>query len=43
LETEDKPIQNFNHSEDFEVAKALEDAYLTPPQTDDENEESPSG
>ena len=40
---DDEPIQDFNQDEDLELAKALEDAYLTPPPTDegDEDEDSP--
>lgn len=38
---DDEPIQDFNQDEDLELAKALEDAYLTPPQTDEEDEDSP--
>ena len=37
----DEPIQDFNQNEDLKLAKALEDAYLTPPYTDDEDEGSP--
>lgn len=38
---DDEPIQDFNQDEDLELAKALEDAYLTPPLTDNEDEDSP--
>ena len=37
----DKPIQEFNQDKNFELAKALEDAYLTPPQSDKEEEDLP--
>jgi len=38
---DDEPIQDFfNHDEDLELAKALENAYLTPPPSD-EDEDSP--
>jgi len=40
-EDDDEPIQDFNHDEDLELAKALEDAYLTPPLTDEEDKDSP--
>jgi hypothetical protein len=35
-----EPIQDFNEVEDLELAKALEDAYLTPP-TSEEDDDSP--
>lgn len=35
---DDEPIQDFNQDEDLELAKALEDAYLTPPPTDEEDD-----
>jgi transposase InsO family protein len=40
-EEEEEPIQDFNHNEDLELAKALEEAYLTPPPTDEEDSDSP--
>ena len=40
VESDDEPIQDFNENEDLELAKALEDAYLTPPPSD-EDEDSP--
>jgi hypothetical protein len=40
-ESDNEPIQDFNHTEDLELAKALEEAYLTPPETDNEDNESP--
>jgi hypothetical protein len=39
---DDEPIQDFNQDEDLELAKALEDAYLTPPPTDEEDEDEDS-
>ena len=35
-----EPIQDFNEMEDLELAKALEDTYLTPPPSE-EDEDSP--
>ena len=41
---DNEPIQDFNENEDLELAKALEEAYLTPPPTDDDdNDGSPCG
>jgi hypothetical protein len=40
-EADEEPIQDFNHTEDLELAKALEEAYLTPSETDNEDDESP--
>jgi len=36
-EADIEPIQGFNEVEDLELAKALEDAYLTPPPSEDEH------
>jgi hypothetical protein len=35
---DDEPIQDFNENEDLELAKVLEEAYLTPPPTDDDED-----
>jgi hypothetical protein len=40
LEPEDDPVQDFNKTKDLELVRVLEEAYMTPPQTDDENDES---
>jgi hypothetical protein len=40
-EAEDKPVEDFDQTQDLELVKALEEAYLSPPKTDDENNESP--
>jgi hypothetical protein len=37
---DDEPIQDLNQTEDLELAKAMEEAYMTPPQTDDGNDDS---
>jgi hypothetical protein len=36
-----EPIQDLNQTEDLELAKAMEEAYMTPPQMDDGNNDSP--
>jgi hypothetical protein len=36
-----EPIQDLNQTEDLELAKAMEEAYMTPPQMDDGNDDSP--
>jgi hypothetical protein len=38
---DDEPIQDLNQTKDLELAKAMEEAYMTPPQTDDGNNDSP--
>ena len=40
-EVEEEPIQDFNRTEDLELAKVLEEAYQTPPETDNKDNESP--
>jgi hypothetical protein len=40
-ETENEPVKDFDQTQDLELAKALEEAYLSPPETDNENDESP--
>jgi hypothetical protein len=37
----DKLIQEFNQDKDLKLAKALKNTYLTPPLTDEEDEDSP--
>jgi GAG-pre-integrase domain len=39
-DVDNEPIRDFNEVEDLELAKALEEAYLTPPPSE-ENEDSP--
>ena len=36
-----KLVQDLNLTEDLELAKAMEEAYMTPPQTDNGNDNSP--
>jgi hypothetical protein len=38
---EDESVENFDQTQDLELAKALEEAYLSPLETDDKNDESP--
>jgi hypothetical protein len=35
-----EPVQDLNLTEDLELAKAMEEAYMTPPQTDNGNDDS---
>jgi hypothetical protein len=35
-----EPVQDLNLTEDLELAKAMEEAYMTPPQTDDGDNDS---
>jgi protoheme ferro-lyase len=39
-ELEDKLVQDFNQAKDLKLAKAMEEAYVTPSQMDDEDNES---
>ena len=40
-EADEESLQDFNQREDLELVKALEEAYLTSPETDDEDNKSP--
>jgi hypothetical protein len=40
LDNNAEPVQDLNLTEDLELAKTMEKAYMTPPQTDDGNDDS---
>ena len=40
-ESEDESVQDLNQTKDLELAKAMEEIYMTSPQTDDGNDELP--